>query len=159
VLWIAPLILGIGLVLALVWRSRDRIDFSRVPIGVESVFLKAGIKPPAVVRRWASFAVLPPLTKSYLEINKALGRLGSHPVSNATPNERAESLTHVLPPASTPTRVLVQEYQTGLFSQQPPDLPTARQAGLEIRKLSQKAMIGAFFQRLLRRLQKPSKSQ
>jgi hypothetical protein len=131
------------------WRMRDRIDVQATPIYVEKAMTRIGIRPPKALRLWARRAALPPLSRAYLEINRALARLGNKPVVNDTPNERATHLGQVLPEALAPANELVHEYQVATFSREAADVEIAQTAGKEIRKLSFKA----FIQKLLARFQ------
>jgi hypothetical protein len=122
---------------------------------IESTLIKVGIRPPKVIRQWAWQAQLTPLAKSYQEINRALNRLNHPPQVVDTPAERAAILGDMLPPASIPAQVLVEEYQVATFSEQSGDYNTARQAGLTIRSLSIKAGL----KNILARLRKPARRQ
>ena len=147
--WLAAIILitAIGL---LVWKNRKRIYLPPIPIIIETSLLRMGIQSPKIIRRWAIRAALPPLSKSYLEINQALTRLGEAPQPTQTPAERADRLGYILPPAQQPASRLLEEYQIATFSKQEADYNSARVAGLEIRKLS----IKAFFLRSITRIQR-----
>ena len=119
-----------------------------LPILLEKTFTRLGMRTPALLSRWAAYAALPQLSKSYLEINGALSRLGSRPAATDTPAERAAHLGEIVPAAETPAQRLVAEYQIATFSPQPADLPIARQAGSDVRSLSYRAMIKGWFSRL-----------
>ena len=150
VYWLLALVLGAGL-LFLVWRVRPRIDLQATPLLLERTLIKVGIRPPKTLRRWVRFAALPPLSKSYLEINRALSRLGRKPVVNQTPTERADNLGQSLPEARIPANHLVHEYQLAIFSKQPANEVAALKAGKQIRSLSLKAYMQRLFARLQRR--------
>jgi hypothetical protein len=150
VYWVVPLAIGVFL-LALAWQARQRYNLAAAPIYMEKTLIKIGIRPPPALRAWARRAALEPLAKAYLEINHALSRLGNRPPLTATPGERATTLIDILPDAARPIHQLIGEYEVATFSTQPADLPAARKAGDEIRKLSYKALL----QRLLARLQRP----
>jgi transglutaminase-like putative cysteine protease len=155
VYWSLALALG-ALLVFLVWRMRSRIDLQATPILLERALTRIGIRPPRIIRLWARRAMLPPLSKSYLEINYALARMGKQPVVNETPAERAESLSQALPEARNPADTLVHEYQIAIFSRQPANLVAAISAGKQIRSISLKA----FLQRLLTRFQRrPGRSR
>jgi len=149
VYWIVPLAL-LGVVSLLGWRFRNRINLQAAPIAIENTFYKFGLRPPASVQRWARHAKLPPLAKAYTEINHALSRLGKKPVGTETPAERASALGQIVPPASNPAFQLVNEYQLGIFSQQPANLDLARQAAGEVKRLSYKEYIHRMFAKLQR---------
>jgi transglutaminase-like putative cysteine protease len=153
VYWLLTLALGVGL-LVLAWRFRSRIDFQVTPVFLVRILVRVGIRPPNALRQWARQAALPPLSRAYLEINRALARLGRKPVANQTPAERAEDLGLVLPPAHEPAHNLVHEYQIATFSRQPANLTVALEAGREIRDLSLKAYVQRLFARLQQRPRK-----
>jgi len=153
VYWSASLILAGGLLL-LVWRFRERIHLPPTPILLENTFRRLGITPPQSVRLWARRAALPPLAKAYVEINRALSRLGEAPAVTATPAERATKLGRIMPPAEKPAQRLVDEYQRGIFSLQPPNLAIALSAAVDIKNMS----IKTFLQRILSRFQRPPKT-
>jgi hypothetical protein len=144
---------GLALVAGLGWRFRSRLNFSFIPIVIEHAYLEAGFQPPAAITRWARSVRLPSLTRAYLEINHALDRLHSQPPINATPTERAASLSAILPEAQPPATRLVAEYQLTTFAQQPADLAAAEAAGQDVRWLSYRAAIKNFFTSLQRRSQ------
>ncbi|MFU8773588.1 MAG: transglutaminase domain-containing protein, partial [Anaerolineales bacterium] len=50
-----------------------------IPVQVQSGLNQLGLNSPQFIKRWAHFASLSPITKAYLEINRALSRLGSPP--------------------------------------------------------------------------------
>jgi transglutaminase-like putative cysteine protease len=127
--------------IALGYRKRVYEKLPLVPIVLENSFHRVGLKPPSVLRRWARRAALPPLSRAYLEINRALTRLGSQPSPNFTPAERAASLSKILPVAQPASQRLLTEYHAATYSLQPADLESARKAGAEIRSLSFRAKI------------------
>ncbi len=143
--------LGVILVLLLVgtvvWKNRHRFTFPSIPILIETTLVKLGIQPPQAIQHWAKRAALPPLSKSYLEINRALNRLGETIGINLTPAERAGKLSNILPPASEPAHRLVSEYEITIFSQEAGDYNIARRSGGEIRSLSLKAFFVNLFKR------------
>jgi hypothetical protein len=126
------------------------IRLAPLPILLEQALLKLGARPPALLRRWASYAKLPPLARAYNEINRALARLGRRPDAVATPIERAAALTSVVPPAQEPAGHLVQEYQIETFSPRAANLLLAQESAKIIRSLSYRE----FLHRLLGRLQR-----
>jgi transglutaminase-like putative cysteine protease len=123
----------------------------RVPVQIEQGLLRIGVRPPSAIRNWAYYATLPSLSRSYLEVNRALSRLGKKPSPTDTPAERVQSLSNVLPSTAEPAQSLLHEYHQSTYSTHPADLESAHQAGIEIRKLS----LIALFQRWLSRFQEP----
>jgi transglutaminase-like putative cysteine protease len=129
-------------------QSKGKIDLQTLPLFLESGLSRLGIRPPEVLRKWSFYISLPPLIRSYQEINKALARLGENPVHNSTPQERADLLVKIVPAAHNPVKTLITEYQFSIYSQQPADQEAAFNAGLEIRDLSKKAMRANFRDRV-----------
>jgi transglutaminase-like putative cysteine protease len=136
-------------------RAAARIKLPPLPILVETSILKVGARPPAFIQRWSQMAQLPALSRSYLEINQALKRIGRPGTETETPLERATMLGAALPAADQPAHELVTEYQLSLFSTQPPNEDTAYQAGQVIRKLSLRKM----YRNWLTRLQESPRSR
>lgn len=139
-----PSAMGLVLVVLMLWRNRERIDINFIPIQLERGLKRAGIKPPKFVQRWSYQASLSPLTKSYMEINKALRRLGVPPGLNETPAERATKLVSLLPGSDGQVKSLIKEYQYSIYSKRPPNLAIAREAGIVVRKLSYQALVNNF---------------
>jgi hypothetical protein len=140
----------------IVWRFRSRIDLPVFPIVLVAAFEKAGIRPPRSVQSWAQHAALSPLSKAYIEINRALSRLGDRPATADTPAERARSLGELLSPVKYPATQLVTEYEKGTFSLQSADLEKAQNAGTEIKTQSYQAYFQRLFNRLLQLRRKRS---
>jgi transglutaminase-like putative cysteine protease len=136
-------------------RIRERRGLPPIPVQLETRLRQLGVEPPTILRRWVHLATLSPLTRAYLELNRALSRLGSPASPKDTPAERAAVLQTLLPTASTPIRNLVTEYQSATYSQHPGDIEVAQNAGSEIRKLSFLALA----QRFLARFQEPMKNR
>lgn len=134
-----------------------RIRISRgsppLPVQLESGLIHMGIKPPRILRRWARYAIISPLTRAYLELNRALSRLGQSPKEADTPAERANTLTQLLPPAEAHVHEVLVPYQYSVYGNQTEDPENAKRAGKEIRKLSYIAK----FQRFLAHFQEPKR--
>jgi hypothetical protein len=123
-----------------------------LPILLERTLQRLGLRSPEFVRRWVRFATLPVVTRAYLEINRALQRLGAPPANHFTPNERAHALAVLAPATHDPAQQLVYEYQVATFSPQPPDEARAQAAGADIRRLARRA----WFEGWLKKFQKPA---
>jgi transglutaminase-like putative cysteine protease len=139
-----PSVFGAVLIVLMLWRNRERIDLNFIPIQLERGMKRAGIKPPKFIERWSYQASLSPLMKSYMEINKALRRLGKEPELNDTPAERGIKLANILPAAEGMVMSLVKEYHLSTYSKRSPNQAIAREAGKEIRKLSYQALLNTF---------------
>ena len=129
-------------------KAAKRISLPPLPVMVEKSLLKVGARPPAFIQRWSQFVQLPSLSRSYLEINRALRRIGKPGADTDTPMERADVLGGIIPTADQPAHQLVSEYQLSLFSTLQPDNATAYQAGQLIRKLSIRKMMAGWLTRL-----------
>ncbi len=126
-------------------------DLTPLPVRLERSLRRFGLRPPAFLVSWAKYDLLPALSKAYVEIDRALGRLGNTPAPSLTPAERAAALVLVLPQVSAEVDALVGEYQLGTYSPYPADASLALQAGAAIRRRSWMAV----FKKLLSRLQEP----
>jgi transglutaminase-like putative cysteine protease len=154
-LLLASLVL-LGYVLWQVRRGFRLVPFfervaSDVPVRLERGLKRFGIRPPQFLTAWADYVRLPSLSRSYMQVNDALNRLGKPPELNNTPAERVNQLAQILPPAESPARVLLSEYHTVTYSQHTANEESAQRAGKEIRKLSYLAIL----RRLLARFQEP----
>lgn len=114
---------------------------SEVPVRLEKGLIRFGIRPPPFLSRWAYYARLPSLSRSYMQVNYALGRLGEPPEAYHTPAERVRKLTEILPVAEKPAYLVLGEYQTAVYSNHAADVASAQLAGGEIRKLSFQAIL------------------
>jgi transglutaminase-like putative cysteine protease len=155
VVWFGLGALGLTIAAYFARRVRKIRGSPPIPVQIESSLLHVGIKPPNLLRYWVRYATLSPLTKSYLEINRALKRLGSAPKPNDTPGERGTVLKRLLPEADNSILVLLNEYQTATYGPLSGDSQTARQASIKIRNLSFLALI----KRFLARFQEPAKGR
>jgi hypothetical protein len=143
------LLLAVGLALALVAlliplirRKQLHKKVPLIPIFLEKAMLRAGLKPPRMLRNMALLASLSPLERAYQQINLALARLGRKPAPKFTPAERAATLVQKLPPAKEPAQVVIAEYHRATYSpRNNADQIAAQNAGNEIRRLSFRASI------------------
>lgn len=129
-------------------KAATRVKLLALPILVEKSMIKVGARPPAFIQRWSQLAQLPSLSRSYLEINRALKRIGKPGTETDTPLERADVLSAAIPATDQPARQLVAEYQLSLFSTQIPDIAAAYEAGQVIRRLSLRKMFRNWLTRL-----------
>jgi hypothetical protein len=131
--------------------SGPSIPFS---VRLEAGFQRLGLPAPAFLKRWVYYVNLSTTERSYLEINRALRRLGVSPRVNDTPAERAATLERLLPQVTTAVRNLLVEYQRGAYSPHHAHPQIARRAGMEIRRCSYRTLFSrwlAHFQRPVRR--------
>ena len=152
-IWITLITIIIISTILFVRRLRIRRGSPPIPVQIESSLARAGIKSPKFLHRWARYATISPLSRAYLELNRALSRLGQPPTEAETPSERAKDLIQLLPLAETPVQAILTPYQNSIYGNQPSDPDEAQSAGKEIRKLSYLARL----QRFLSRFQDPKR--
>lgn len=127
-----------------VWNAfvrKVRIDFRPLPAQLERSMRKIGIRPPKFLVQMAYYHLLPELSKAYIEIDRALHRLGKSPHPSQTPSERASELARVLPAVGSAIDLLIDEYQLGTYSPYPGDATLAQEASIHIRQQSRKALL------------------
>jgi transglutaminase-like putative cysteine protease len=152
-LWFALILIVLISMVVLLRRLRIQRGSPPIPVQIESSLERVGIKSPKFLHRWARYASISPLSRAYLELNRALSRLGQPPSESDTPSERAEDLVQLLPLAETPVQAVLTPYQNSIYGNQPSDPDEAQSAGKEIRKLSYLAKL----QRFLTRFQDPKR--
>jgi transglutaminase-like putative cysteine protease len=140
-LWSIIGFISLALVTLLIRRVRTMRGSPPIPVQIETSLQQIGLDSPKFVKRWSNFATLSPITKAYLELNRALMRLGSPPQATNTPSERADELTQLLPVAVDPIRTLITEYQTSTYSPKDGNIEMAQRAGKDIRNKSYLALI------------------
>jgi transglutaminase-like putative cysteine protease len=118
-----------------------------IPRVLEKGLRRLGISPPEFLINWIFYMKLPALSRSYLEINHALERIGKKPAIQDTPSERVSSLISAIPATATSAESLLKEYQTSIYSRNRANPELARMAALEIRKLSWRAWFGLYIYR------------
>jgi transglutaminase-like putative cysteine protease len=138
--WILSLVLSLVLI-AFSLATRHQPGMPSLPILLQGGLCRLGFRPPIALRRWASYATQSPLVRAYLELNRALIRLGVPPSPADTPAERVVALTRLLPAAADSARRLLSEYHATVYSAHPGDLYVAQQAARTIRNLSWQASI------------------
>jgi transglutaminase-like putative cysteine protease len=133
--YVLAAVLSAFILFVLGWRARRRIELP-FPVLLERGVRRVGWSPPRLLRRWAMWALLQPLERAYVEVDRALMRLGASPRPADTPAERAAALARVLPAASGSANLLLAEYQAATYSPRHPSIHRARGAARTIRKLS-----------------------
>lgn len=138
-LWVLLLVIAALLIFR---RRRARLRLpAPFPVLLERGMERVGMRPPEAVRRWAAQATLPPVVRAYLELNRALARLGAPPSPSETPAERGARLSALLPKAELWVDLLLTEYQATVYGFGPADDRVARQAGRTLRLLSWQARL------------------
>ena len=159
ILKIAFLIFALGILALVVWQVKRGFRvlpfFTRmsieIPVEFEKGLRKIGIQPPDFLVNWIYYLKLPAISRSYLEINRALKRIGQKTSIQETPLERKDALIRSIPEAKTSAERLLFEYQTYIYSPHDANLEIAQKAGAEIRNLSWLAR----FAKILKRFQEP----
>jgi transglutaminase-like putative cysteine protease len=154
-IYAAMVIIIIVSITLIVRRVRIQRGSPPIPVQLEASFERAGIKSPKFIIRWARLAGLSPLSRAYLELNRALSRLGHPPLLADTPSERGTELVQILPVAEKPVHSVIIPYQNSIYGNQASDSEEAQLAGKEIRKLSYLARL----QRFLARFQDPKRKR
>lgn len=104
----------------------------RLPVYLADRYIKNGNQPPRWLRRWARWAKLTSIEKSFEAVNWSLRSMGYPQAMYITPAERAKKLHELLPKASDFIDILVEEHQTALFTPHAADNTRARHAGFKI---------------------------
>ncbi len=123
------------------WRWRRRRTLPPFPVLLERGLRSLGWTPPASLRRWANRALLSPVEIAYIELDRALFRLGAAPRVSDTPAERAADLGAILPEASEAVIRLVLAYQGATYSPHRQSVYRAEEAARHIRRLSWEAKL------------------
>ena len=138
-------------ILVLLYANRRKIRGLKfgapLPVRLERGLDKLGVKSPGFLRKWVFHASLPPIFRSYIEINQALKRLGSPAGLHDTPAERAAALLSQLPAVEHQVKFLLEKYQLSIYSQSVPEIEDAYKYGLEIRWESYRGMLRNFIQK------------
>jgi transglutaminase-like putative cysteine protease len=119
----------------------------QVPETIEKGLLKLGILPPNFLVSWIYYMKLPATSRSYMEINHALDRMGKKPEPQDTPTERTNLLISALPAVAQPAKTLLIEYQKSVYSSERPNHEIAKLAASEIRKISWREWVRKFLSR------------
>jgi transglutaminase-like putative cysteine protease len=117
-----------------------------LPVRLEKGLRKRNLSVPRWLHLWSQHASLTPFERAFTSLGQALWLLRQPVLPAQTPAERVDLLSETLPIASQPARTLLSEYERAEYSLYPADLPRARHAGSEVRRLA----IKAFFRRLLK---------
>ncbi len=142
-------LLAVGFLAIFVWQMMrgfrlyaflERISV-QVPETIEKSLRRLGLSPPAFLLNWIFYMKLPATSRSYLEINNSLERVGKNPAIYETPSERTAQLVSAIPAAALPAGRLLTEYQASIYSRHPADAELARKAAVELRKLSWRAWL------------------
>jgi transglutaminase-like putative cysteine protease len=129
ILMLVACMAGVGIYLT----RRYSID-ERLPVYLIGQYEKRGNTPPSWLHRWARWANLLPIERTFQTINLCLSWLGHPQPRHVTSQGRAEVLIGLLPSAKDQILLLLQEYQTAIYTPRREDVPAARKAALTILK-------------------------
>ncbi len=133
---------AITLLIGILWILNNRYAvIDRVPVYLQSAYVRNGGRPPAWLANWARWALLTPIERSFETINRSLRLLGEPPAFYATPAERAKSLLKKLPVAANYIETLLVQHQASLFTPDPGHPGIARRASLNIWYLTLQSII------------------
>jgi len=104
----------------------------RLPIYLESRYIKNGHQPPTWLLRWTKWALLTPIERSFHTIDMSLRWLHHPQPAHTTPVERANTLGKLIPSAQEAITTLKQEHEAILFTNRPGNIAAARRAALTI---------------------------
>jgi hypothetical protein len=137
------------------WKNhRDRGGMALVAI-IERGLQKVDIQPPQTLKRMARLSEEPTLTRSFMQINNALGWLGITIKPGDTPEQRANALAARLPSLGEEIRDLARNYELPLYSRSKvvrgeEAQQTARRINWSARSEQFKMVLGGFFKPLRR---------
>ena len=121
-----------------VWISArlERVFRRPIPVIVLNTMERFSLAPPRWLERWAFFASLSPITRSFGVVYQSLRWLGARTSPTQTPAEAASALTDRLPAAVGEIRTLLDEYQLAMYSNKSGNWSAARRAAESIRRQS-----------------------
>jgi transglutaminase-like putative cysteine protease len=118
--------LALGLA-ALAWLFSRRYNLAtRLPVTVKQTLEYNGVSVPRWLDRWAVYAGLGRMERTYAAVPRGLRWLGGQPSGSDTPAEQAAALSRLLPQAAPAIQELLDEYQQTLYGSQPGSLARAR---------------------------------
>jgi transglutaminase-like putative cysteine protease len=141
-------VLGLGVIFLLIFSRRNPQRWAnwwerlasgvKTPLSIqlEFGFHRMGIHPPGFLRQLAYQARLPIAAKSFLEVNKAITRLGLSTISSLTPSERVAALAQRVPDLASSGRELLNEYHQETYGNEKPDEYIVTRAGRKIKERS-----------------------
>jgi hypothetical protein len=104
----------------------------RLPVYLANQYERRGNTPPRWLDRWARWTRLSPIERVFQAVNLSLFWLGHPQPAYITSQERAEALIKYLPSAQDQTLLLLQEYQTAIYTPRAGNISTARKAASAI---------------------------
>ncbi|MDX1377892.1 MAG: transglutaminase domain-containing protein [Anaerolineales bacterium] len=127
---IPSIIAFIALTFYLIWRYSIP---TRLPSMLRTTLERNGSTPPNWLVNWENWVNISPIERSFESINYGL-RLMKNPLpAHATPIERANELTKLLPVVENDVNTVLDEHQTYLYTSRSADALRARRAAFKIR--------------------------
>ncbi len=126
-----PLFLLELFALGIFW-TRHYSLIERLPVYLESRYIESGRQPPTWLKRWSQWATLMPIQRAFHVVDLCLRWLGASQPARATPLERANALTELLPSARAEIGALREEHEAALFTNRLGNLERARRAARKI---------------------------
>jgi len=100
---------------------------------LQSAYERNGLQTPIWIINWERWIKISPIEKSFESVNLGLRLLDKPMPLHATPIERAQRLTIILPKAENEINTLLDEHQTSLYTSRQADVIRARRAAFKIR--------------------------
>ena len=116
-----------------IYLSRRYSIQTRIPVFLRASIERSGAQVPDWVINWERWVSLSPIEKAFESINFGLRSLREPAPVHATPVERADKLSGILPHLKNPIKVLLDEHQTSLYTSRVADAAQAQRAALQIR--------------------------
>ena len=129
--YLIPLFLAFGALT--IYLSRRYSIQTRIPVLLRSGIERSGAQAPMWVVNWERWVSLSPIEKAFESINFGLRSLKEPAPVHATPVERADKLSTILPHMKNPIKVLLDEHQTSLYTSRVADAAQAQRAAFQIR--------------------------
>jgi transglutaminase-like putative cysteine protease len=106
---------------------------THLPSMLRTTLERNGSTPPNWLLNWEHWVTISPIERSFESINYSLRLLKNPLPAHATPIERANELTKLMPVAEKEIGALLDEHQTSLYTSRSADALRARRAAFKIR--------------------------
>ncbi len=116
-----------------IYFSRRYAIPARIPVFIRTTIERSGSQAPNWVIHWERWTDLSPIERSFESINFGLRLLENPAPIHATPIERAQVLSNLLPKTENQVKKLLDEHQTSLYTSREADAALARRAAFIIR--------------------------
>jgi transglutaminase-like putative cysteine protease len=116
-----------------VYFGRRYSIIERIPPLLQSTYERNGLQTPLWIINWGRWIKISLIEKSFESVNFGLRLLDKPMPLYATPIERAQRLTVILPKAENEINTLLDEHQTSLYTSRQADVIRARRAAFKIR--------------------------